>query len=148
MDVVFSAVWKWLTSTSAVTAFTVFSFFISLATFITMLCFKRRIHVIFEKNDFRVELKRRIKDLSGMCSALDQIYSKDFLLKIDLYLDELLAEYSFFPFKLKCRIHVAEFYIHHICIPDAEQNNTRRVYSLQKQLRHILTFIRKEGKIV
>ena len=145
MGEVFNAVWGWLTSDSVLNAFTVFSFLISLATFVVMLRFKKRVRIEFDKRNFRKNFTRLIKEFSSMHDSLqDGLYSKDFLEKIDSILDELIAEYSFLSVMVKVRIRVTEFYIQRMCIPDAERGNTRRVHSLCKQLNHIIIYIRKE----
>lgn len=145
MRAIINIAWNWLTSDPVLNALSVFSFFISLATFVAMLCFKRRIRIEFDKRDFRKNSSRLVKEFRSMHDSLqDGLYSKDFLQKIDSVLDEVLVAYSFISPILKIRIRIVEFYIQHLCIPDAEKKNNRRTHTLCKQLRRIDIYIRKE----
>lgn len=137
--------WEWLTAPDFLNLLDILSFFVSVATLITMLFFKRRVRIEFDKQAFRKNKVRLQRDFSAMHDSLqDGLYTKHFLETIDSALDEIIVAYPFLPALIKVKIRYAGIYIRYKCIPDSEKNDTSRAHKLRKMLRRIEIKIRKE----
>lgn len=123
------------------------SLIVAVVTLITMLRFKRRIRVEFEKDAFRKKQNRIIKDLNGFTGSLLEdpaAYITKFLETIDLYLLELAESYTFLNRWLTLRIRYTSFCINRFYLKEAANGDQRSKHKLCRQLRGILVRIRKE----
>lgn len=123
------------------------SLIISVITLITMLRFKRRIRVEFEKDAFRKKQNRIIKDLNGFTGSLlddPATYVAEFLERIDIYLLELADSYTFLNRWLTLQLRYTSFCINHFYLKELANGNYRSRHKLCRQLRGILVRIRKE----
>lgn len=123
------------------------SLIVAVVTLITMLRFKRRIRVEFEKEEFQKKRNRIIKDLNGFTGSLREdpaAYVTDFLEKIDIYLLELAESYTFLNRWLTFRIRYTSFCINHFYLKEASNGNHGSKHRLCRQLQGILVRIRKE----
>lgn len=123
------------------------SLIISVITLITMLRFRHRIKVEFEKQNFQKRKSRIVKDLDGFSSSLledSSVYVSAFLRKIDVYLLELVTSYSFLNPWLTVRLRYASFCINHFYMEEATNGNLKSRHKLCRQLRRILVLMRKE----
>lgn len=125
-----------------------FSLLVSVATLLTTLRFKRRLRIIFEKDDFSKRKERLLKEISGYADSLsvDGIYTDAFLENIDLRLSELNTSYTFLPVRLRFSIRYTCFLINHYCINDFKNGTTIYKHRLCKRLRTIAALLRKEDK--
>lgn len=123
----------------------VLSLFVSLVTLITMLRFKKRIRVEFDKRELGSKKTRLAKELDGCEGSLrDGLYTKDFLQKVDLLLNDILVSYSCLSFGLKVHIQWAIHFINHRCVKDATSGNHSYAHTLCKRLQRISILLRKE----
>lgn len=123
------------------------SLIISVITLITMLRFRHRIKVEFEKENFQKKRSRILKDLDGFSSSLLEdagIYVPTFLERIDIYLLELVTSYTFFNPWLTVRLRYVSFCITHFYIREIAEGNQNSRHKLCRQLRGILVLMRKE----
>lgn len=123
------------------------SLIISIITLITMLRFKHRIKVEFEKENFQKKRNRILKDLDGFSGSLledTSFYVSIFLGKIDVYLLELATSYTFFNPWLTVRLRYTSFCINHFYMEEAARGNLKSRHKLCRQLRGILVLMRKE----
>lgn len=123
------------------------SLIISVITLITMLRFRHRIKVEFEKENFQKKRSRILKDLDGFSSSLledSHVYVSAFLRKIDVYLLELVTSYSFLNLWLTIRLRYTSFCINHFYMEEAANGNLKSRHKLCRQLRGILVLMRKE----
>lgn len=123
------------------------SLIVAVVTLITMLRFKRRIRVEFEKDAFRKKQNRIIKDLDGFNGSLlddSATYVTEFLERIDIYLLELAESYTFLNRWLTLRLQYTSFCINHFYLKELANGNHRSRHKLCRQLRGILVRIRKE----
>lgn len=123
------------------------SLIISIITLITMLRFRRRIRVEFEKDAFKKKRSRILKDLDGFSGSLLEdagVYVSAFLGKIDVYLLELVTSYTFFNPWLTVKLRYTSFCINHFYMNEAASGNYKSRHKLCRQLRGILMLMRKE----
>lgn len=123
------------------------SLIISIITLITMLRFKHRIKVEFEKENFQKKRNRILKDLDGFSGSLledSSVYVSAFLRKIDVYLLELVTSYTFLNPWLSVRLRYTSFCINHFYMKEAAGGNLNSRHKLCRQLRGILVLMRKE----
>ena len=123
------------------------SLIVAIVTLITMLRFKRRIRVEFEKDALRKKQNRIIKELNGFNGSLlddPATYVTEFLETIDIYLLELAESYTFLNQWLSFRIRYTSFCINYFYLKELTNGNHRSRHKLCRQLRGILVRIRKE----
>lgn len=127
-------------------ALSTLGFFITLATFITALHFKKRLRIELDKRDLQKNLNRLVKELSGFSSSLtnDMLYNEDFLKRIDSKLDETLSNYDCLSLKVKLHIKYTMYYINFRCIKESQQGNTLHIHKLSKQVQKIAILLRKD----
>ncbi len=123
------------------------SLIVAVVTLITMLRFKRRIRVAFEKEAFQKKRNRIIKDLNGFTGSLREdpaAYVTEFLERIDIYLLELAESYTFLNRWLTFRIRYTSFCINRFYLKEVSSGNYGSKHKLCRQLQGILVRIRKE----
>lgn len=123
------------------------SLIVAVVTLITMLRFKRRIRVEFEKDAFRKKQRRIIKELDGYVGSLLEdpaTYVTKFLETIDLFLLDLIESYTFLNRWLTFRIWYTSLCINHSYLKEVANGDQRSRHKLCRQLRGILVRIRKE----
>lgn len=123
------------------------SLIVAVVTLITMLRFKHRIKVEFEKENFQKKRTRILKDLDGFSSSLLEdsgVYVSAFLEKIDVYLLELITSYTFLNPWLTVQLRYTSLCINHRYMKEVASGNCKSRHKLCRQLRGILVLMRKE----
>lgn len=122
------------------------SFFISVATFIVALNFKKRVQKEFDRKSLEVKAERLSKELNGDISSLtnDQKYDIQFLQAIVLRLDGIITDFTCLSRRLKFRILYSVYFINKHCIDSDSPPDKQHVFKLCKQLQKIAILIKKE----
>lgn len=116
----------------------------SIATFVTLLRYKHKVGIEFERNAFSSKCGRILRELDGFSSSLsDDIYSKKLLEEIDSCLVDLKCAYTFFNSKLKRKIKNTSIMINNCCLVEVTAGKDAHRHDLARSLREINALIRK-----
>lgn len=122
------------------------SLIVSVLTLFTMLRFKHRLRVEFDKRDLISQKKRLLKELDG-CegSLIDGIYTVNFLQRIDLLLNEITASYKCLSWGLQIRIKETIIFLNRKCMAEVTKGQSSYRHKLCKKLKQISVSLKKEG---
>lgn len=121
------------------------SFVVSLLTLFTMMMFKRRIRIEFDKKQFENQKRKILKELDGFEGSLfDGLYTTDFLRKIDILLSEIPMAYTCLSRKTRLYTNYVVLFLNYVCFKEAQSGSNKSCQKLNKKLRRISILLKRE----